>query len=48
MVYKLSLLLDTSLQGPDKSVKDQANELMQAMHGNGKCAEVHGSSAGAR
>src|ERR1700756_4552396 len=35
MTYKLSLLLDTSLQGPDQTVKDQANALMKAMHGNG-------------
>ena len=35
MTYKLALLLDTSLQGPDASVKDDANKLMQAMHGNG-------------
>jgi hypothetical protein len=35
MVYKLSLLLDCSLDGPDKSVKDDANKLMKAMHGNG-------------
>ena len=35
MTYKLSLLLDTSLQGPDQSVKDDANNLMGAMHGNG-------------
>jgi hypothetical protein len=35
MSYKLSLLLDTSLDGPDASVKDDANKLMQAMHGNG-------------
>lgn len=35
MTYRLSLLLDTSLDGPDKSVKDDANKLMQAMHGNG-------------
>ena len=35
MSYKLSLLLDASLEGPDKSVKDQANQLMQAMHGGG-------------
>jgi Contractile injection system tube protein/LysM domain len=35
MTYKLSLLLDTSLQGPDQSVKDQANALMKAMHGGG-------------
>jgi hypothetical protein len=35
MSYKLSLLLDSSLDGPDKSIKDQANKLMQAMHGGG-------------
>jgi hypothetical protein len=35
MTYKLTLLLDTSLDGPDKSVKDQANALMKAMHGSG-------------
>jgi Contractile injection system tube protein/LysM domain len=35
MTYKLSLLLDTSLQGPDQTVKDQANSLMKAMHGGG-------------
>lgn len=35
MTYKLSLLLDTSLEGPDKSVKDDANKLMKAMHGDG-------------
>jgi Contractile injection system tube protein/LysM domain len=35
MTYKLALLLDASLQGPDASVKDDANKLMQAMHGNG-------------
>jgi hypothetical protein len=35
MTYKLSLLLDASLDGPDASIKDQANKLMQAMHGNG-------------
>jgi hypothetical protein len=35
MTYKLSLLLDSSLDGPDASIKDQANKLMQAMHGNG-------------
>jgi hypothetical protein len=34
MTYKLSLLLDASLQGPDKSIKDDANKLMAAMHGN--------------
>jgi len=35
MTYKLSLLLDSSLDGPDKTVKDQANALMKAMHGGG-------------
>jgi hypothetical protein len=35
MTYKLSLLLDSSLDGPEASVKDQANKLMGAMHGNG-------------
>jgi hypothetical protein len=35
MTYKLSLLLDASLDGPDGSIKDQANKLMGAMHGNG-------------
>lgn len=35
MSYKLSLLLDASLDGPEESVKDQANQLMQAMHGGG-------------
>ena len=35
MTYKLSLLLDSSLDGPDASIKDQANKLMAAMHGNG-------------
>jgi len=35
MTYRLTLLLDTSLQGPDQSVKDQANALMKAMHGGG-------------
>jgi hypothetical protein len=35
MTYRLSLLLDSSLQGPDKSVKDDANSLMKAMHGGG-------------
>jgi Contractile injection system tube protein/LysM domain len=36
MVYSVSLLLDVSLQAPDQSVKDQANALMKAMHGNGQ------------
>jgi hypothetical protein len=35
MTYSLSLLLDTSLGGPQDSVKEQANALMQAMHGGG-------------
>jgi hypothetical protein len=35
MTFTLSLLLDTSLDGPDRSVKDDANRLMQAMHGGG-------------
>ena len=35
MTYKLGLLLDTSLDGPDASVKDDANKHMRAMHGNG-------------
>ncbi len=35
MIYRLSLLLDTSLGEVGKSVKDQANALMQAMHGSG-------------
>jgi hypothetical protein len=35
MTYKLSLLLDASLDGPDGSIKDQANKLMKAMHGDG-------------
>ena len=35
MTYKMSLLLDASLQGPDKSIKDDANKLMEAMYGNG-------------
>jgi hypothetical protein len=35
MTFRISLLLDTSLAGSQKSVKDQANQLMQAMHGGG-------------
>lgn len=35
MSYRLALLLDASLQGPDASIKADANKLMQAMHGNG-------------
>ncbi|HTP19624.1 MAG TPA: LysM peptidoglycan-binding domain-containing protein [Solirubrobacteraceae bacterium] len=35
MTYKVALLLDSSLDGPDASVKSDANKLMQAMHGNG-------------
>jgi nucleoid-associated protein YgaU len=34
MTYKLSLLLDASLLGADKSIKDDANKLMKAMYGN--------------
>ena len=35
MVYEVTLLLDASLEGPDKSVREQANKLMKAMHGEG-------------
>jgi hypothetical protein len=35
MTYRLSLLLDSSLLGADKSIKDDANKLMKAMHGGG-------------
>jgi hypothetical protein len=35
MQYKLSLLLDASLEGSQATVKDQANKLMKAMHGQG-------------
>jgi hypothetical protein len=35
MTFKFSLLLDTSLGEVGESVKDQANALMQAMHGDG-------------
>lgn len=35
MEYSLSLLLDTSLGGTEETVKEQANTLMQAMHGGG-------------
>jgi hypothetical protein len=35
MTYKMSLLLDASLQGPDKSIKDDANKLMKAMYRSG-------------
>jgi hypothetical protein len=35
MVYTMQLLLDVSLQGSGKSIKDQANALMKAMHGGG-------------
>jgi len=35
MTYRLALLLDSSLDGPDTSIKNDANKLMQAMHGNG-------------
>ncbi len=47
MTYKLTLLLDTSLLGPDQSVKDQANKLMTAMHGKGKAPEPVSFSWGA-
>ena len=47
MTYKLTLLLDTSLLGPDQSVKDQANQLMMAMHGKGKAPDPVGFSWGA-
>jgi hypothetical protein len=40
MSFRLSLLLDASLDGPDKSVKDQANQLMQAMHGGGSAPKL--------
>jgi hypothetical protein len=35
MTYKLSLLLDSTLAGPDESIKDDANKLMAAMHKTG-------------
>src|SRR5947209_6984822 len=35
MIYKISLLLDKSLDGSAESVKDDANKLMKAMHGGG-------------
>lgn len=47
MTYKLSLLLDTSLQGPDQTVKDQANSLMKAMHGGGSAPKFVTFSWGA-
>jgi hypothetical protein len=47
MTYKLTLLLDTSLLGPDQTVKDQANKLMTAMHGKGKAPDPVGFSWGA-
>jgi phage tail protein X len=40
MSYKLSLLLDSSLDGPDASIKDQANKLMEAMHGKGSAPKL--------
>lgn len=40
MSYRLSLLLDVSLDGPNNSVKDQANRLMQAMHGGGSAPKL--------
>jgi hypothetical protein len=47
MTYKLSLLLDTSLQGSDKTIKDQANALMKAMHGGGSAPKFVTFSWGA-
>jgi hypothetical protein len=47
MVFHLSLLLDTSLQGPDQSIKDQANALMAAMHGKGSAPKFVTFSWGA-
>jgi hypothetical protein len=49
MTYKISLLLDTSLQGssPPKTVKDQANALMKAMHGGGSAPKFVTFSWGA-
>jgi Contractile injection system tube protein/LysM domain len=47
MTYKLSLLLDTSLQGSGQSVKDQANALMKAMHGGGSAPKFVTFSWGA-
>ena len=47
MTYKLSLLLDTSLQGTDKTIKDQANALMKAMHGGGSAPKFLTFSWGA-
>ncbi len=35
MTFKISLLLDSSMDGPDKSVKDDANKLIKAFHGGG-------------
>jgi hypothetical protein len=40
MQFRLSLLLDASLDGPNSSVKDQANQLMQAMHGSGSAPKL--------
>lgn len=40
MQFRLSLLLDASLDGPNSSVKDQANQLMQAMHGGGTAPKL--------
>jgi hypothetical protein len=39
MTYKMSLLLDASLLGPDKSIKDDANKLMKAMYRSGSAPE---------
>ncbi|MDQ4048378.1 MAG: LysM peptidoglycan-binding domain-containing protein [Actinomycetota bacterium] len=35
MQYKLALLLDSSLAGPNEDVRKQADDLMKAMHGGG-------------
>jgi len=35
MTFRLTLLLDATLDGSDASIKEQANKLMQAMHGGG-------------
>jgi hypothetical protein len=47
MTYKLTLLLDSSLQGADQSIKDQANSLMKAMHGGGSAPKFVTFSWGA-
>jgi hypothetical protein len=47
MTYRLSLLLDVSLEGSDQTVKDQANALMKAMHGGGSAPKFVTFSWGA-